>query len=69
LIRQLLSLLSTFRGQPSAFYCIGALLLGLGFYHYGTEFVLKRTSSAARRLLMASIIYLPALFALMVLRQ
>jgi protoheme IX farnesyltransferase len=51
-------------GQPSILYCIGALLLNLGFFYYGTRFVIHRSSAAARRLLVASIIYLPLLFAL-----
>ena len=41
---------------------IGAALLGLGFLYYGVRFVVSRSNSAARRLLMASIIYLPSLF-------
>jgi heme o synthase len=45
------------------FYCSGALL-GLGFLYFGLEFVLRRSRSAARRLLAASIVYLPLLFAL-----
>jgi heme o synthase len=45
------------------FYCAGALL-GLGFLHFGLEFVLQRSRAAARRLLAASIVYLPLLFAL-----
>jgi protoheme IX farnesyltransferase len=43
--------------------CAGALL-GLGFLYFGLEFVLQRSRSAARRLLAASIVYLPLLFAL-----
>jgi heme o synthase len=45
------------------FYCGGALL-GLGFLYFGLEFVLQRSRAAARRLLAASIIYLPMLFVL-----
>jgi heme o synthase len=61
-----LSLAPVFAGQRSTFYWIGASLLGLGFYLQGTQFLFRRTNSAARRLLMASIIYLPSLFILMV---
>jgi len=45
------------------FYCAGALM-GLGFLYFGLEFVLQRSRSAARRLLAASIVYLPLLFVL-----
>jgi len=45
------------------FYCVGGLL-NLGFLYFGLEFVLGRSRAAARRLLAASIVYLPLLFAL-----
>jgi protoheme IX farnesyltransferase len=45
------------------FYCAG-ILLGLGFLYFALEFVLRRSRTAARRLLAASIIYLPLLFVL-----
>lgn len=61
-----LSLLPGFMAEAK-FYSIGALLLGAGFLYYAAEFVLHRSNSAARRLLAASIIYLPALFVMMVL--
>src|SRR5712672_1418768 len=49
--------------HAAIFYCVGALL-GLGFLHFGLEFVLRRSRVAARRLLAASIVYLPLLFVL-----
>jgi protoheme IX farnesyltransferase len=49
--------------HPGIVYCASALL-GLGFLYFGLEFVLQRSRSAARRLLAASIVYLPLLFAL-----
>ena len=51
------------------FYLIGALLLGAGFLYYGAQFAVSRSNSAARRLLAASIIYLPALFVAMLLAR
>jgi len=60
-----LGVLPAFTGQMSMFYCIGALILGVGFLYFGVQFALHRSGSAARRLLAASIIYLPALFLLM----
>jgi heme o synthase len=50
-------------------YLIGALLLGVGFLYCGTKFVVSRSNSAARRLLAASIIYLPALFIVILLAR
>src|SRR5882672_1957344 len=49
--------------HAAIFYCAGALL-GLGFLYFGLEFVLQRSRAAARRLLAASIVYLPLLFVL-----
>ena len=49
--------------HAAMFYCASALL-GLGFLYFGLKFVLQRSRSAARRLLAASIVYLPLLFAL-----
>ncbi len=49
--------------HAAIFYCAGALL-GLGFLYFGLEFVLQRSRAAARRLLVASIVHLPLLFAL-----
>jgi protoheme IX farnesyltransferase len=49
--------------HAAIFYCAGALL-GLGFLYIGLEFVLQRSRAAARRLVAASIVYLPLLFIL-----
>ena len=49
--------------HAAMFYCAGALL-GLGFLYFGLEFVFRRSRAAARRLLAASIVYLPLLFVL-----
>lgn len=45
------------------FYCAAALL-SAGFLYFGLGFMLQRSRTAARRLLAASIIYLPFLFVL-----
>lgn len=64
----LLSLLPALMGEAK-FYLIGALLLGAGFLYCAAQFVFCRSNPAARRLLAASIIYLPALFVVMVLAR
>jgi len=61
-----LSLLPGLMGEAKLYF-IGALLLGAGFVFCAAQFALRRSNSAARRLLAASIIYLPALFVLMLL--
>ena len=63
-----LSLLPALAGASRSF-SIGALLLSLGFLYYGAQFAVNKSGSAARRLLAASIIYLPLLFVLIVLSR
>jgi heme o synthase len=61
-----LSLLPGWARAPRTLYSIAALFLNLGFLFYGMQFVLNKSGTAARRLLAASIIYLPLLFVLIV---
>jgi heme o synthase len=61
------SLLPVSAGQLGTLYAICALVLTLGFLYFGARFALRRSGLAARRLLTASIIYLPALLTLMIL--
>jgi len=63
-----LSLVPVLIGEKKI-YLIGALLLGVGFLYCGAKFVVCRSNSAARRLLAASIIYLPALFIVILLAR
>ncbi len=49
--------------HAAIFYCAGALL-DFGFLYFGLGFILQRSRLAARRLLAASIVYLPLLFVL-----
>jgi heme o synthase len=49
--------------HAAIFYC-AAILLGEGFLYLGLEFVVQRSRPAARRLLAASIVYLPLLYGL-----
>jgi heme o synthase len=55
------------RWDPSAYFSIGALGLGLGFMYFGARFARRPSGPSARRLLLASVIYLPALLLLTVL--
>jgi protoheme IX farnesyltransferase len=59
------SLLPTLLGYAGPAYFFGALLLGTGFLHYGVRLSLSRSNALARRLLFASIVYLPLVFGLM----
>lgn len=61
------SLLPVLYGIRGPVYALGALLLGLGFLAVGVAFLRTKSLGAARRFLFASIVYLPALFVLMML--
>jgi protoheme IX farnesyltransferase len=62
----LLSVLLAWTHHSSLLFCSAVLLLTIGFSYYGGCFVLSKSGSAARRLLAASIVYLPSLFILMI---
>jgi protoheme IX farnesyltransferase len=64
----LVSLIPPFLGMAGGLYFFGALALGLGFTFYGVRLALAPQSHAhASRLFRASLLYLPALCALMAL--
>ena len=63
------SQLSISPGQPSILLRLGALILSFGFFYYGAQLVVRRSNKAARRLLMASIFYLPFVFILLALSK
>src|SRR5713101_5353146 len=56
-----IDLVPTLPGKLAFLYRVGALALGFVFFYCGAEFVLRRSRSAARRLLVASVLYLPLL--------
>ncbi|HLG15609.1 MAG TPA: heme o synthase [Blastocatellia bacterium] len=47
-------------------YLAGAVVLGIGFLYFSARAAFGKSTWQARRLLLASVLYLPALFALMV---
>jgi protoheme IX farnesyltransferase len=59
------SLAPVFLGQEGKTYLLGALVLGFGLLHYGMRLAANRSNSFARRLVLASVVYLPLVFALM----
>lgn len=63
------SLLPAVTGLSGTIYLVGAAVLGLGFLYFSARAALFRTSWQARQLLLASVIYLPILFGLMVLNR
>jgi protoheme IX farnesyltransferase len=61
------SLLPTLIGLAGAVYFVGALALGLGFVALGARQALTPSLGGARRVLFASLLYLPALLTLLAL--
>ena len=63
------SLLPTALGISGRLYLYGAIVLGLLFLYSSVRAALSKSRQEARRLLLASVIYLPLLFILMVLNR
>jgi len=57
----------TFIAPTGKLYFALAIILGLGFYHIAYQASISRSKLAAKRLLHASVIYLPLLYLLIVL--
>lgn len=62
-----ISLLPKWLGMTGDIYLIGALAMGLWFLYSGIQVSLDRTKLRARKVLLTSVVYLPVLYALMVL--
>ena len=61
------TLVPTLNGKASLAYLAGALVLGAIFVVCSAHLALRRSNASARQLLLASIVYLPAIFILMML--
>jgi len=67
LVLLLVGLIPAISRLSGVIYFGGALAIGGIFLYYSARFAVHRTNVAARQLLLASILYLPAIFALLVL--
>ncbi len=65
----LVSAAPAFLGLLGKIYLIGALALGLAFVYAGLQLVASNTKRHARRLLLASVVYLPLVYGLMILSR
>jgi len=61
-----ISLLPKWMGMTGTVYMVGAIILGLVFLYSGVRVSLERTRVRARNVLLASVVYLPVLYVLMV---
>jgi len=64
-----LTLFPAFSGHAGAMYALGALVAGSIFFYHGSALALHKSNQHARRLLFASIAYLPVVFALLIARS
>jgi protoheme IX farnesyltransferase len=62
-----LSVVAVLQAEDGLTYSTGILLCSLCFLYYGGQLALHRTNANARRLLVASILYLPVMFLFMML--
>jgi protoheme IX farnesyltransferase len=63
------SLIPAITGKSGLVYALAALILGSIFFYYSARFAFRRSNHAARQLLVASIVYLPAIFLLLMADQ
>jgi heme o synthase len=63
------SVLPVFLGQAGTIYLIGTLLLGLAFLVCGARMARGRTKILAKRMVLASVVYLPLVFALLMVNK
>jgi protoheme IX farnesyltransferase len=61
------SLVPGILGMSGRIYLMGALLLGIWFLYSGIRVALERTAVRARGVLIASVLYLPLIYGLMLL--
>jgi heme o synthase len=62
-------LIPMLRSHADLIYPVSALALSGCFFYFGADLAIRRSNTAARRLMLASIIYLPCVFVLMVLNK
>jgi heme o synthase len=61
------SLVPTMFGMAGGIYLIGALILGLWFLYSGVRVAMERSAVRARAVLLASVVYLPLIYGLLLL--
>jgi protoheme IX farnesyltransferase len=62
-----ISVLPKWMGMTGRLYIVGAIAMGLVFFYSGVRVSLDRTKARARTVLLASVVYLPVVYCLMVL--
>lgn len=62
-----ISLIPSLSGDEGRVYFVGTLVLGIAFFYCAARLAFERSNITARRLLLASIVYLPSVFSLLLL--
>jgi heme o synthase len=62
-----LTLLPAFSGHANTIYVLGVLFAGSVFLYHASVLALQKSNQHARRLLLASIVYLPVVFTLLII--
>jgi protoheme IX farnesyltransferase len=63
------SMIPVITGESGLVYAVGAFIAGSAFFYFSERFAFRRSNVAARQALAASIVYLPAVFILMMLTK
>jgi protoheme IX farnesyltransferase len=63
------SMILVITGNSGLVYAVGAFIAGSIFFYFSERFAFRRSNVAARQMLAASIVYLPAVFILMMLTK
>jgi protoheme IX farnesyltransferase len=63
----IVSLAFGFFARTGGLYPVAAVILGICFYHFASQFALSRSKHGAKSLLHASVIYLPLLYLVMLI--
>lgn len=56
-------------GQAGRIYLVGAVMLGLAFLYFAARLAFSRSNALARRLVLASVVYLPLIYLLMIVNK
>lgn len=63
------TLMPALMGAAGRVYLVGAVILGLAFLYFGARLAFSRSNAIARRLVLASVVYLPLIYLLMIVNK
>ncbi|MGH9343479.1 MAG: heme o synthase, partial [Terriglobia bacterium] len=63
------SIMPVLMGHAGRVYLVAAVALGLAFLYFGARLAFSRSNVLARRLVLASVVYLPLIYLLMIVNK